>query len=266
MARIKQILFSLFFLLLCIFSQSSYALRLVALKPNITQTLIDIGWGDQIVGITSFCPKPSPHALVVADYVSVKAEDIIRLKPDFVLSSRENSQSRQYALLEAAGVTIKYFDFETLDDMLRSVSDLSYFLKDDAPQRAVLKIRMKLEMLQKSFKSQGLQDKTFTVIVQRKPLMIASGNTYISSLLASIGFSNVFEKNRISYPVIEEESFLRKKSDFVFDMSHGPGWGEPILGMKVFPLKIDDFLAAPRSITALEDLLRRLEKDASHDN
>src|SRR5689334_6301381 len=55
--------------------------RIVSLKPNITDILVDLGLGDRIVGVTKFCKKPNATAQVIADYNSIQVEDVLRLKP-----------------------------------------------------------------------------------------------------------------------------------------------------------------------------------------
>jgi ABC-type hemin transport system substrate-binding protein len=92
----SKIRFVLILSLLCLNTGPAQALRLVSLKPNITMTLLALGTASDVVGVTKYCPKPNKAATIVGDYMSINVEDIVRLKPDVILSSRENSQNRQY--------------------------------------------------------------------------------------------------------------------------------------------------------------------------
>jgi ABC-type Fe3+-hydroxamate transport system substrate-binding protein len=252
----RRILTALAFFFLMFVSLSAYALRIVSLKPNITKTLISLGQADQIVGITKFCPKPNPTAEIIADYTAIQTEAIVRLKPDVVLSSLENSESRQYKALEASGIRIELLNFETLDDFFVSLAKLDLILKTNPALGNITAHALRMRLQNLKTRATTLAKKTFTVIVQRQPLMVAAGHTYISTLFESVGLKNAFGDNQIAYPVLDEEIFIRQGVDFVFDMSHGAEWGKEFFGHAVIPIQIEDFLATPESVNALEKLMQ----------
>lgn len=235
--------------------------RVVSLKPNITKTLVALGSGKSIVGITKFCPRPNETAEVVADYTSIRAETIVRLKPDLVLSSTENSQSRQYEPLTAAGLNVRFLKFDTLEDLFGSVEAAGELTGKWRESRSVTGLMRRQIESAKAFAAK-LKDKTFAVIVQREPLMVSGGASFISTLLESAGLTNAFGANRIPYPVLDKESLLAKKPDLLFDMgmTRGADWGTPYLGRSTVKLDIEDFLAAPQSAAALEKLLEGLAR------
>ena len=242
--------------LLCsfFFCVPAFALRLVSLKPNITLTLISLGFADDIVGITKFCQRPNTHAKVVADYMNVQSESILRLKPDVVFSSTENSQSRQYEALRAAGVRIELLSFKTWSDFLKSADTMCRELKKNPSDCHIASdLEKRIHDLKTAVPS--WQGKNFVVIVQRQPLMVAAGATYISTLFTELGLQNAFQDNAVAYPVLDEETLLRRHPDLIFDMSYGSDAGKPYLGQAVMTLNIDHFLAAPQSVDALTKLL-----------
>lgn len=257
----KTRLFSLiFFFVSCLLHQVVQAApsRLISLKPNITKTLVALGVADKIVGITKFCP-PIANAQVVADYVSLDTEKILRLKPDLVLSSSENSQSRQYESLKAAGIRVVLIDFKTLDDLFAAVGSLGKLI-DQPSHSAALVAAMTSDLYAAKNAAANLDGKTFAVIVQREPLMVAAGGTYVSTLLTAVGMKNVFAENRIAYPVLDGESLLRAAPDILFDMEmgHASDAGKPYLKREIVAVNIEEFLAAPESLKALAGLLKNV--------
>lgn len=232
----------------------AHALRLISLKPNITQTLVALGFANDIVGITKFCPRPNTDAKVIADYMNIQTESIIRLKPDLVISSTENSQSRQYQTLQAAGVRVELLSFKTWSDFLKSADQICMDLKKN---RDACHVTVDLEKKMVNLKAAvpSWQGKNFAVIVQRQPLMVAAGETYISTLLEKLDLRNAFKENKVAYPVLDEETLLRHHPDLIFDMSYGSDSGKPYLGQTVMSLNIDDFVAAPQSVDALTKML-----------
>lgn len=255
-------LFLIFFIPLCLVCRLAPAAssRLVSLKPNITKTLVALGVADKIVGITKFCPSIA-NAQVVADYVSLDTEKILRLKPDLVLSSSENSQSRQYESLKAAGIRVVLLDFKTLDDLFAAVGFLGDLLEQPS-RSASLIAAMNSDLHAAKNAAANLNGKTFAVIVQRKPLMVATGGTYVSTLLTAIGMKNVFATSHIAYPVLDGESLLRAAPDILFDMEmgHASDAGKPYLGREVIAVNIEEFLAAPESLKALAGLLKNVSQ------
>lgn len=230
--------------------------RIVSLKPNITQVLTSLGAGDQIVGITKYCERPNHKAKVVADYNNVDVEAVIRLKPDLVLTSPENSRSRQFEALKAAGLNSHLFEFDSYAKMKASVLAIAKLIgRPLVGGRVVARMDSKLVRLADKLKSQSKVPKLFIVIVQRHPLMVASGKTFISSLFEEIGLKNAFHFNKIAYPVIDEEELIREMADYTFELSHETHIQESeFLNKTVIPLKMEHFLAAPLAVDSLARL------------
>ncbi|MCP5463886.1 MAG: ABC transporter substrate-binding protein [Deltaproteobacteria bacterium] len=240
--------------------------RVVSLKPNITQILQSLGASDQVVGITKFCPKPNAQAEVVADYNSINLEALLRLKPDLIILSSENSQSRQFHALKQAKIPMLLVEFRSFSEFLQSYVKIGeeLGLKDVAEDKAAFFkgiIAQLREFSQKNWSSSP----RFAMIVQRHPLMVASGQTYVGSLFAQIGWRNAFESNQIPYPVLDEEELIREPTDFVFELVHAES-GEfkaAFLNKKVIALPIQSFLASPQSLLYIQSLLVHLTQGTS---
>lgn len=64
-------------------------------------------------------------------------------------------------------------------------------------------------------------------VIWKKPYMVVGKNTYINSLLETLGFQNAFTSYEGRYPVVTEEDFLKEKLDYLF------------LATEPFPFKTD---------------------------
>ena len=79
--------------------------RIVSLCPSITETLVDMGLSDRIVGVTRFCIHP---AEVVADLPKVggtkdpDVEAILAAKPDLVFMNAEENRKEDHDRLARA--------------------------------------------------------------------------------------------------------------------------------------------------------------------
>ena len=230
--------------------------RIISLKPNITQMLISLGVQNNIVGITKFCEPPNTTAQVIADYNSINIEAVLRLKPDLIIGSAENSQVKQYESLQQAKLNLKLFSFDSYAQMKNALVEIAALLSiPEKAQTLINGMDAKLAAVQTKLTTDTQIKKTFIAIVQQHPLMIASGNTYLSSLFEQAGLTNAFSANSIAYPVIDEEELVREIVDYTFDLSFNHGNADnTFLNKTTILLKIDNFLAAPQSVDHLVNL------------
>jgi ABC-type Fe3+-hydroxamate transport system substrate-binding protein len=231
--------------------------RVVSLKPNITMNLIELGAEDTVVGMTKYCPKPNESAKVIGDYNSVDIEAVIRLQPDLIVTSTENSQSRQFAALKKAGFKIQLLDYSSLAQMKQSFLKLGELVgkKLEATQ-VIAGMDSKLEQLKKE-QSLHRVPQSFIVLVQRRPLMVAASGSFVSNLFEEAGLKNAFGKNAIHYPVMDEEEFIREIVTYTFELVHDAKDFEPeFFNKTVTPLKMQHYYATPKAIDTLAQLLK----------
>ncbi len=239
------------FLFFCVFTFTAFAQTFVSLKPNITQTLIDLGASQKIIGITKFCTRPNADAKVIADYQNIDVEALLRLNPDFIILSKENTQKKQFEQLAMAfdksHTKIVVLGFDTVEEFFASYVKLADLLGEGSfAKTRVSTWRQQLAQARKD--RPNLTQKTFAIIVQREPLIVASGHTYLSTLLSQLGLENVFAANQIPYPTLNPETLLQTHPDMLFDMSHHASDNPKFWGQTVIPMAIEDFLAHPMSV------------------
>lgn len=233
-------------------------LRLVSLKPNITLSLMSLDLANQIVGMTKYCKKPNGQAKVIADYNNVNIEEVIRLKPDFVIGSHENSKQTQYDSLRQAGIKVVLLSFQTIRQMKASITQIGELTgKKEKAEELIAQIDQKIVQIASQVAKMGYP--SFILLVQRRPLMVATRNTFFSSLLERVGFRNVFAANQVAYPVLDEEEFIREEARYVFDISHQSTENNQFfLNKPVTGLDISQFLASPLALDSLSHLVENL--------
>ena len=76
--------------------------RIISLVPSITETLFDLGMGDQVIGVTRYCiyPNDAQKKLKVGGTKSPKLETIKNLKPDLILINQEENRVDDYNQLQ----------------------------------------------------------------------------------------------------------------------------------------------------------------------
>lgn len=138
----KRVIFSVFLLSLSAV-QSAYAAntqasqsqpRIVALSPHIVELLFEIGAGDQIIGTSDFAdyPEAAKSIPVVGNYLGLKVEKILTMKPDVIIAWKTGGARAQLAQLEKMGINVVYSAPETPHDIAKDIR----FLGEQSNNRA----------------------------------------------------------------------------------------------------------------------------------
>ena len=88
--------------------------RLITYSPALTQSVFEMGLGDHVVGVTSYCdPPPGQERPVVGDLQSINRERIRKARPDVILIQQE---AKNFAAVrqDMPEVRIEHFTIETL--------------------------------------------------------------------------------------------------------------------------------------------------------
>jgi len=170
--------------------------RVVSLVPSITETLFDIGVGAAIVGVTDWCIFPRRIDVPrVGGTKNPRVDEIRSLAPDVVhMNLEENLEKHALAIEEFAPV------FVTEPKSPRDVVDLIAQLGElhgarAAGGKAVAELELELAL-------PPLPKFNFAVPIWKAPWMWCGGDTYVSSLVETLGGTNVLH-GRARYPSME---------------------------------------------------------------
>jgi len=167
--------------------------RVVSLVPSLTETLFDLGAGDDVVGITDYCIFPEhldrPR---VGGTKNPRVDEIRALKPDLVyMNYEENLPKHAHAIEEFAPVHLT--EPKTVDDVAALFRELGAIHHRD-PQSLLDRLQAAREM--------PLRDFTFAVAIWKKPWMWCGGDTYVIDLVEQTGGRNVLRDQK-RYPTSE---------------------------------------------------------------
>jgi ABC-type Fe3+-hydroxamate transport system substrate-binding protein len=172
--------------------------RIVSLVPSATETLL--AWGITPVAVTRFCEQPSLRSVGGTKDPDVAA--IVGLHPDLVVVCDQENRREDFDALVAAGVAVHAIRITHVDhvgpqmEALRAVLDLPFIA-----QASVAVPRVKATRA--------------WIPIWKRPWMTISGDTYGSTLLASIGVENILHDHADRYPTIEIDAIRLLKPDVV---------------------------------------------------
>ncbi|PIC63000.1 iron ABC transporter substrate-binding protein [Sporosarcina sp. P13] len=185
--------------------------RIICLCPGITETLFAIGLEDEIVGRTRYCiyPEAAKKVPAVAGTKDLHLEKIHAVKPDLIIMEKEENTEEMVETL-AAHYPVFVAEVQTIDDAYRMITDMGY-LTDRQKEADALTAEIKEAFAHLP----ALPAARVAYVIWKKPYMVAGKDTYINTLLQTIGFVTPFADVTDRYPVLTEEQFKEAKLDIV---------------------------------------------------
>jgi len=98
--------------------------RIVSLAPSVTETLYALGFGSDVVGVTTFCAWPAEvkNKPKVSEYSQLNLEALVRARPDLVVMPANHLEYR--SLIEKMGIPVLYLSTLTLPDYVQAMQKL----------------------------------------------------------------------------------------------------------------------------------------------
>lgn len=179
------------------------ARRVVSLVPSLTDAVCRLGAGSQLVGRTEYCVHPAGELASVPTVGGTKnsaVEEILALRPDVVLASREENVRRRVLAL-ADEVPIWLADPNGPEDTVHLWHELGAVV--GCPSRArQLAAEVESALAETASNAAPVQHRYY---IWKNPWMAAGPRTYISRLLAHVGLMTVVPDLSRRYPAVGDD-------------------------------------------------------------
>ena len=202
--------------------------RIVSLVPSLTETLLRLGIGTRLVGITEYCIHPAADVAIIPRIGGTKNIDVaavMALKPDIVIANaEENDKPEIEKLKDATAVFVTYP--RTVTGAIKTVEDLGIVTGlHEASASWADNCTYLLKRIRNGAPHRQLRT---ACLIWREPWMAAGGDTYMSDLLNTYGFSNLYTNAAKRYPVtslaeigsLEPDVILLPDEPYRFDTTH----------------------------------------------
>ncbi|MFN2426325.1 MAG: helical backbone metal receptor, partial [Candidatus Binatia bacterium] len=168
-------------------------MRIVSLVPSLTETLVDFGLLDSIVGRTRWCTEPADVVESIEAVGGTKNPEvarIIELRPDLVIVNKEENRLEDCRAMQDAGLVLHVTHPCTVAEAATMIENLgeSCGAKEAG---ATLAMRCREALAAADSRADAGAVPTFCPI-WRKPYMSFRRATYIGDMLARAGCLNVF--------------------------------------------------------------------------
>jgi ABC-type Fe3+-hydroxamate transport system substrate-binding protein len=206
--------------------------RVVSLVPSVTETLLALGVTP--VACTRFCEQPG--LATVGGTKDPSVSEIIALRPDLVVVNDEENRLEDVEALREAGLALHDMSPRSVEETGPAVAVLAEVVGVKAPEP------FSVEGWPAWMESaRGAGGRRVFVPVWRRPWMSLSADTYGSSLLELLGWTNVFGDHAVRYPEVslEEagargaEAVLLPSEPYPFKDRHVPEVAAALPGVRV---------------------------------
>jgi len=192
-------------------------MRIVSLCPSLTELVFDLGRGDDLVGITTYCVHPADRVGAVEKVGGTKNPDverIVALAPDVVLLNEEENRLADAEALREAGVPCHVSFPKRIEETAAMVRDIGARLERREPAEAIAAgLERRAQRVRRS--AEGRPEVAWAYLIWRKPWMAVNGDTFVDALLRLGGGRNVFADRAERYPEITAADLAAAAPDVV---------------------------------------------------
>jgi len=185
--------------------------RVVSFAPSLTEIVFALQAGDLLVGRTARCNRPNEagNVPVVGAYLNPDPERVIALRPDLVLTTQTGVRKELVQRLEGLGIPVFVDDSGSLDAVLSLIRRLGVLISHEAMAGAIIgALEERREAVRRRIS--GTASPTVLFAVGIRPLVVASGKSFIGCLLREAGAINIAEDAAIPFPRYSIEEVIRK--------------------------------------------------------
>lgn len=252
--------------------------RIVSTAPSITETLFDLGLGDNIVGVTENCHYPDgvKSKAKIGKAFSISGEAVVALKPDvvFVLSAYGELASK----MKTSGMKTVILEQTGVQGFVDSIDVIAETCKIEEKGK---NFKAKFEPYLKKSEKEG-EKKKILILVGRdyenssiKDAYAVGDDRFLNEIINLTGAVNAYT-GKMAYPKIQLEGILSLNPDIVIDIITASdltpekldfiakSWSNldinAVKNGKVF-IKTEDFwsLPGPRFVKIIEEIKNILE-------
>jgi len=187
-------------------------LRIVSLAPIATENIYLLGFEEQTIGITLYCPQGKSPKEVIGTLLEPNLEKVVSLKPDIVFTSKEGNKKATVEKLRDLGLKVvvldKVTDFDGICSNLMTVAKA--LNKEEYAKNIINTAKAELGKLKNSDYKQ-----TVFMEIGSSPLITSGKNTFINDIVNYAGAKNIFSSSNTRYPSINPEEVVLVNPDII---------------------------------------------------
>ncbi|HEU4386113.1 MAG TPA: helical backbone metal receptor [Anaeromyxobacteraceae bacterium] len=244
--------------------------RVVSLAPSLTDTVVAMGEGARLVGVTRYDDAPEVRSLPrVGGFLDPSPEAVLALRPDLVLWLTDGGAFPAVKRIADLGVPVRAIPVVTVGDVFACARLAGQALGNPSAGERLAR-SLEEAVASAARRARDLPRVRVLMVIGRDPLVVAGPGSYPDSLLAIAGGVNVagagrpwavysLEKAAAANPDLVVDAAVLEPAEGISRLSAIPA----VRAGRVARLRNDDALRpGPRLAGALEDLLAALHPES----
>lgn len=191
--------------------------RVVTLAPSLTETVLALGAGERLVGVSRFDDAPAVQKLPrVGGYTDPSVEAVVSLRPDLVLCEPSPGNRAAVERMAALGAPVLAVALGSEEEILAALREVGGALglagKGEEVARAT---RGRVDAVRG--RAKAVAPVKVLVVYDWDPLVVAGPGSFGDGMLLAAGATNAAQSARTAYPVFSAELAVRAAPEVIVD-------------------------------------------------
>jgi iron complex transport system substrate-binding protein len=201
--------------------------RIVSLAPSVTETLFALGFGNRLVGVTTYCDYPAAAQKLpkIGGFMSPSLEVIVAKRPDLVIGVSSATDPVKAREMERLGLKVTLISLASVGEILNSIKSMARLLgKPEAGVHLAQKITRQFDEVKR--RVAGAPRRVILLAVGLRPLVAVGGKNYIDELITLAGGENIAGNAAQPWLNLPDEYVLAKAPQVIIEAGVGSERGE----------------------------------------
>ena len=196
--------------------------RIVSLAPSVTETLFALGFGNRLVGVTTYCDYPAEALKLpkIGGFMSPSLEVIVSKRPDLVIGVSSATDPVKAREMERLGLKVTLISLASVNDILRSIKTIARILgSPEAGEQLARKITLQFDAVKQRIAP--APRRSTLLAVGLRPLVAVGGKNFINELITLAGGENIAGNAAQPWLNLPDEYVVAKAPQVIIEAGMG---------------------------------------------
>ena len=210
-------------------ASGTYPQRIVSLAPSMTETVFALGFGNRLVGVTTYCDYPAEARQIakIGGFTNPSLESIVAKRPDLVLGVNSVTDPVKAAEMERLGLNVKLISLANVSEILASIGMIARLLGSPASGETLAR-KIAGQIARVKQRVAPAPRRSTLLIVGLRPLVAVGGQNFIDELITFAGGENIAGSAAQPWLNLPDEYVLAKAPQVIIEAGMGSERGESI--------------------------------------
>lgn len=182
----------------------------ISLLSGNTEVMYLLGAQDSLLAVSTTCyyPREATQKIRVGDSYYANLEEIVKLKPDYLLSFYTSKPL--LAGIEKTHTKVLYFEYNKINDIYKNITTLG---KLTGKEKKALELNNSIKSRIASAKTS--HPKKVLYLLQMEPYISIGKSSFISDVIKASGQNSVTASLNLYYPSLSPEFIVKSNPDII---------------------------------------------------